>query len=312
MKSWTRMFHTILLVLFFHVFLCSAGEAESRIKTAHFDIVYDGVSKRYAEIAARSAERSLSDITEILGHQPHESITIMIARDENHFAELTKGNIPDWGAAAALPGNRIVISPLSGYKKSLEHILAHEIVHCVINDAAGERFVPRWFHEGCAETLSGQWGIRGRLYMMWKVSRGNLLTFSEIQRIFSEGRVDAILSYDQSMLAVKRLISFHGENVLPAIIGGLKNGLNFPLAFYTATGLWPSEFERVYLDYVSKIYGKRVIYTLLPGTWTVILMLTVLVYLIKRRRNKRLLRQWEEMERTVNIIEFPSFPPDEQ
>ncbi len=304
MKSWTGKLHTISLVLFFNVFLCSAGGAENRIKTTHFDIVHDGVSKRYAEIAARSAERSLSSITEILGHQPRESITIMIARDEKHFAELTEGNIPDWGAAAALPGNRIVISPLSGYKKSLEHILAHEIVHCVINDAAGERFVPRWFHEGCAQYFSGEWGVRNRVYIFWKTIRGKLLTFGEIQNVFSSGSTDASLSYDQSMLAIQRLIYKNGRNVLPTVIGGMKNGNDFARSFWEATGLWPSEFERDYLIHVSQVYGKRSLYLLIPSTWTLILILAIVIYVIKRRHNKRLIQQWEIVEAAENIINF--------
>ena len=285
--------------------------AESVIRTEHFEVVHEGVGKHYADIAARSAERSFNLISGNLGHKPAETISIILTRSGEQFRELTRGALPDWSAAVALPGNRIIITPLKGQKITLEHIIAHEIVHCIIDDAAGEVFVPRWFHEGCAQTLSGRWGIRGRMYMVWKVVSGNLLTFSDIQRIFSSGSTDAALAYDQSMLAVKQLIRIHGGNVLIDIIGGIKSGYDFPEAFRNATGILPEEFEMEYISYLKKAYGRRSLITLVPGTWTAILMLAALVYVVKKYRNRRLLRQWEEAERAGNIIDFHRFPPDD-
>ena len=301
----------VLFFLTFFAFISGVCCAESIIRTRHFEVFHDDVGKHYAGIAARSAERSFIRIAETLGHEPEEVISIILTHDDEQFKKLTRGILPDWSAAAALPGNRIIISPLAGHKIALEHIIAHEIVHCVINDAAGEVFVPRWFHEGCAETLSGRWGIRGKVYMVWKVSRGNLLTFNDIQRIFSTGAADATLAYDQSMLAVKYMMSVHGGNVFREIVDGIKSDMDFPGAFYSATGLWPSEFEKEYILYLKKAYGRRTLFTLIPGVWTIILMLSVLVYIVKKYRNRRLLKQWEEVEKSGNIIDFNTFPSDE-
>lgn len=302
-----------VLVVFAMVFWVFSGDCfpESTIRTQHFEIVHDGVRASYAEIAARSAEQSYKLITGTLGHAPVEVITIIITHNIEQFRELTRGILPDWSTAAAIPGNRIIISPLEGHKIDLERIIAHEIVHCIINDAAGKTFVPRWFHEGCAENLSGEWGVKGKAYMAWRVIRGNLLTFTDIQQVFSSGSEDATLAYDQSMLAVRRLLGIYGSNVLGEIISGLVNGLDFPSAFHNATLLWPEEYESDYVQYIEKNYGRRSLVTLVPGTWTAILLLSVFVYMIKKFRNKRLLRQWEEAENAGNIIDFTSFPPDD-
>jgi len=285
--------------------------AESVIETEHFTVNHEGVGKTFAELAARSAERSFSVITAKLGHEPRGEITIILTDDQDTFKTLTKGRLPDWSTAAALPGNRIVLSPLEGHKIALERIISHEIVHCVIDDAAGEIPVPRWFHEGCAQILSGRWGIRDRMYMTWMVVRGNLMTFDDIQHVFSVETDDATLAYDQSMIAVLELMRVHGGGVLREVIGGMKNGVEFTEAFTAATGIKTTDFERHYLAYLKKSYGRRSLLRLIPGTWTVIMMLAVLVYIVKKYRNRRLLREWEKSEKPGNIINFRDFPPDE-
>ena len=269
------------------------------------DVVSEGVKPRFAEDVLSDAEKSYRFVTEKLGHRPEDRVTIFLTSTDRRFQDLTGRILPEWGVAAAMPGGRIVVSPLEGQTHDLDRILAHEIVHAVMNDGARGRCVPRWFHEGCAQYLSGEWGVRNRLYMVVKVVRGELMTFEDIQNVFSAGYADAGLAYDQSMLAVRRLVGKYGEKVLPAILRGMGEGVDFAGAFHDATGLWPSEYERDYLVHVRKTYGKRSLYTAIPGTWTAILMLAVIVYLIKRRRNKRLMQQWDVVEAAENIIQFP-------
>ncbi|MFC1692127.1 peptidase MA family metallohydrolase [Candidatus Latescibacterota bacterium] len=301
-------------IFFFILFMVSLSiaHADDLIKTEHFEVFHKGVGKIYAEMAAKSAERSFAGIVETLGHTPQEKITIILTPDDEQFMLLTRGILPDWSVAAALRGNRIVISPLPGHKISIDRILAHEIVHCVIDNTTGEFFVPRWFHEGCAEILSGRWGIRGRMYIVWKVWRGDLLTFGEIQSVFSIGSTDATLAYDQSMLAIKHLMNKNGGKILSVIIDGMKHGRDFQDAFIIATGVLPGEFEQDYQSYIRKAFGTRTLITLIPGIWTLIMFLTVIVYFVKRYRNKRLIRTWEEMDNIGNIIDFPSDPQNKQ
>ncbi len=281
------------------------------IVTDHFTVDYETGGKLYAGIASRAAEQAFERISRSLGHRPEGRITIMLAGSAERFGELTGDALPDWSTAVALPGRRIVISPLEGSKLALEHILAHEIVHIIIRDAAGETFVPRWFHEGCAEIYSGQWGIRSRLYLAWHVVRGNLLTFEDIQRVFSRGSMDAGMAYDQSMVAVNRLMALSGPKTPALILDGLERGLDFQEAFFNAAGMYPGEFEPLYIAHMKRTYGRRSLVTLIPGTWTGIMLLAFLAYIIKKYRTRRLLREWEEAERRDNIVDFKRrYPPD--
>lgn len=296
-----RILFFLLLFSLAHNYVCFASES---LKSQHFEVFYSGFRKGYAEQAIENSEKSYKIISDALGHNLQKHISIIFTSSDKHFQELTGGALPEWSAAVAMPDNRIIVTPLPGRKYNLNRILSHEIVHIVINDAAGEIFVPRWFHEGCAQNLSGEWGIRGRLYMIWKVSRGELLMFDDIQDVFSSRNADAALAYDQSMLAIRHFLNKNGRDALPAVIAYMKEGNDFAWAFREASGLWPSEFEQDYLMYIQRTYGKRTLYYFLPSTWTLILLIAVIVFFVKRRRTKRLMQQWEIIEAAENIINF--------
>ena len=285
--------------------------AEDTVKSEYFEVYFNGLRKSYAEKALQNLDESYLRISKALGHNLGKPITIILTSSEEQFKRFTRGAIPEWGAAAAMPDNSIVVTSLPGFKYNLNRILAHEIVHIVINDAAGKQFVPRWFHEGCAQNLSGEWGIRGRLYMVLKAYRGELQTFDDIQNMFSSGRTEVALSYDQSMLAIRHLIGKNGAYVIPMIINKMRQGNEFALAFFQSTGLWPSEFEKDYQDYIRTTYGKKTLYTLIPGTWTLILIIAAVVYFVKRHRNKRLMKQWEIVETAEKIINFEDYNRDD-
>ncbi len=299
-----RILCFFLLFFLEQIFICLAEES---LKSQHFEIFYDGFRGDYAEQSLKNSERSYIIISETLGHEIQKPISIVFTRSNEQFQELTGGTLPEWSAAVTMPDNRIIVTPLPGRKYKLDQILAHEIVHIIINDAAGEIFVPRWFHEGCAQNLSGEWGIRGMLYMVWKVTKGELLTFGDIQNVFLSRNADAELAYDQSLLAIRYFINQNGRNALPAVISDINKGNDFALAFWNASGLWPSEFEQNYLMYIQRIYGKRSLYLFIPSTWTLILLIAVTVYFIKRRRNKRLMQQWEIIESAEKIINFDDY-----
>ncbi len=291
--------------IIFFLFLACVSPAVSvpvsEIATPHFRVVNEGFSERYARRTADAAESSLAVISKALGTFPDSTITITLASTGDRFRQLTEGSLPDWSAAVAMSGRRIVMTPLEGNKIEMEKILAHEIVHVVINDAVRDKYVPRWFHEGCAELYSGQWGFRNELYMSWMVVRGNLLTFQDIQDVFSRGNLDAGLAYDQSMIAVRRLLAMYGEKTLPRLLSSMREGKEFRGAFRYATGYSPEEFERDYLSFLKDAYGVKMLVTLLPGTWTAMMVLFLAVYLVKRHRAKRKLAAWNAMEATAGM-----------
>ena len=297
------------LLLTILLFLAPA-HAEDIIIADGVRVNHEGVAAAYAGIAARAAERSLANASSLLGHVPADPVTIIIARDDEHFRILTDGALPEWSAAVAGGNNTIIITPLTGIRHRLEHVIAHEIAHIVLQDAAGDTFVPRWFHEGTAELAAGSFGLRDRVYLAWHVIRDKQMSFADIQDVFSRADADAGLAYDESMLAVRRLVRMQGSNVLRRIIAGLTEGTSFPEAFFAASGMWPSEYESRFMEWLGDGYGPGSLYTLIPGTWTLIMLLSLLAWVVVRIRTHRKMAEWTAEENADNIIEYPEAPDE--
>lgn len=281
------------------------------VLSEHFEVVYPGAGGLYAQLVSEIAEKGYVNTVKVLGRHSSGRITIHLTQSREEFDGLTRNALPDWSSAVSLSKDRIVLSPLAGKKMDLEHILPHEIVHCLINDAAGVAFVPCWFHEGMAEMLSGGLGIRSRWLLTAKSIRGELLSFIEIQRIFSADQSVASVAYDQSHLAVNFLAELHGAGIYAAIIKGLDNGDSFQLAFENATSVSPERFEALYLQWVRDNYNVKTLLSFLPGTWTAILLIAFLAYAATKFRNRRTIKRWDREDRPGNIIDFNSFPPDD-
>jgi hypothetical protein len=288
------------------VFLISAlASAETVPDVGLVTVTGDGVSARFAEKVRERSQENLRRVGKVLGHLPGQPVSIILTGTESEFDTLTGGGLPEWSIAVAIGDNRIVVKPVRGWTGELDQVIIHEMTHIVVESAAGGRFVPRWFHEGCAQHLAGEWGVRDRVVLVWRVISGDVMTFREIEDVLADERVDAGMAYDESMLAIRRLMSVSGNGILADVIGHLTAGEDFPQAFLDATGLWPSEFESRFTMYMRDVYGWGSLYVLVPGIWSLIVMLAVVVWIIKRRQTRALLRRWEVIEAAENIINFP-------
>ncbi len=147
-------------------------------------------------------------------------------------------------------------------------------------------------------------GIADRVYRAWHVAGGRALRFDDIQSVFSLAGADVGLAYDESLLAVELLTRTYGPDVIRRIAAGLTENRNFAEAFWTATGLWPSEFENVFLGDLQQRYGRGSLYALVPGTWSLIVFLAFIVWILVKFRTRRRLREWEMEEPTAMILPY--------
>lgn len=292
----------ILVILFALVAAPPAGAQV--IETGRVRVEYGTLGAAYAEIAARAGDEGVRRASQLLGHEPAEPLVIVLTSTKEEFGRLTGDVLPEWSAAVALPEGRIVITPLAGQRINLESVIMHETAHLVLADAAGDRFVPRWFHEGIAELVSGTFGMTDGFYLAWHVVRGRALRFDDIQSVFSLAGADVGLAYDESLLAVQLLTRTYGPDVIRRIAAGLTENRDFADAFWAATGLWPSEYEKVFLGDLKERYGSGSVYALVPGTWTFVVLLAFIVWILVKLRTRRRLREWEAEEPAAVILPY--------
>ena len=155
--------------------------------------------------------------------------------------------------AVAFPGKGVMVvdgalvrrQPLGGYSETIGHELAH-----LIMGGAGPR-VPRWYHEGVAQWLSGarlDW--EGHNLLAFLARDNGLEPLSETS--FPRSHRMTSIYYRQSLGFVSHLSDRHGEDVHARILAGLEQGRAMGDAFREVTGELLAEAEHSWFQQISR------------------------------------------------------------
>lgn len=224
---------------------------------------------------------------------PDRVDTTLVATDDERVAR-----IPGWVVGLASGTRYVLIFPerIGPYPyDSLESVMRHEIVHLALNERAGERPLPRWFHEGVAVTLESGWSTRDELRLL--LAALDPPSMADIDRLFaSDAYPDTTQAYLLSAALVDEIRRRHGMGAIGGISAGVASGLPFDEAFAAAAG------ETVEAAAERAWRGHRRLSRWLPvltspsAAWTLILALAGVAFVVRLRRVKDLRRRWEEEE----------------
>lgn len=205
-------------------------------------------------------------------------------------------SVPSWVVGLARGTSDIVIFPdrIGPYPyDSLESVVRHEIVHLALAARAGDRPLPRWFHEGVAVTLESGWSTRDEVRLLAAALASP--DIADINRLFSsEAHLDNTQAYRLSAALVDDIRERYARDAPGAIAAGVAAGASFEAAFYAATG------ERVEAA-ADRAWGRyrRLSRWLLAATspsavWTLILALAVVGFVARLRRRREQRRRWDD------------------
>jgi len=232
---------------------------------------------------------------------------VVVASSERDFADLTDGMIPDWGAALAVPGERLIVVALNSPSKPLGESVVHEVSHVLLGSMA-EHPIPRWFDEGLAMYLAGEWTI----YDSFRLARGSLgrglLPLARIDNVLTFHQDEAWLAYSESFGAVSWLAEQFGREALGKIIRLLPS-MPFDEALFTVTGMAGHAFEETWLRRTRYRYA---LVGLADDVWLWSIVIPALFFLalgVRWWRNRSTVRRWREEEDDDGK---PDEPLDEQ
>ena len=205
---------------------------------------------------------------------------------------------PRWVAGAAFGSHDVVIFParVGSYPyASLESVVSHEVAHLALSAQAGDRPLPRWFHEGVAISVEQEWGVRSQVRL--------LLTtigdpgFPALGRLFeSESQPDTARAYLLAAALVSDVQRRHGAAVPGAIAVRVANGASFPRAFQIETGDTPADAAmRAWVPYQRWTNWIPVV-TSGFAVWMAILALACLAFIATLRKRVLRRRQWADEE----------------
>lgn len=187
----------------------------------------------------------------------------------------------------------IVLSELqTDPPNDLRTTVEHELVHILLDQCVGRQglALPRWFHEGIAQSLAG--GIylgASEEDLVLRVRTGTYLRFHTLERRFPRTREDDLaLAYAQSFSFVSFLCRTIGTDRLIEVARNCSSEEDFAVTFTRHVGQALVIFEDRWIDYVVNESGAayRIILRNCFLLLTIVTVLPLLALGVARRRNR--------------------------
>lgn len=257
-------------------------------------------------------------IEEVLGVVFAGEVRVKVVHGGAAFAAACGGKMPEWAMAVAVRGANVVVvdaaraAPATANDFNLT--MLHEMVHLALFQVEGRRSerLPVWFHEGVAQWLSGQSYLRGRrVSFMSAAAAGGLIPFAELAGSFPRAGDRAALAYAQSEVFVGHLARRYSAAALRQVVAGYGRGLDFDAAFEEALGVsWPLMEAEWAAGFRGTRAWLRVVWEVL-GLTGLMAVLTIVVWLVVRRRARKQHEVWERDEAWSVVLDEESPPAEE-
>jgi hypothetical protein len=235
---------------------------------------------------AASLARVANDTTDWpgLGRRAPGPLRLIVVPDGRRLDSLTQGRAPKWGAAVALPSERVIL--LRADVDDIYGTLRHELAHLALHQAVQVR-VPLWFDEGYAAWAAGEWERLGTLELNLAVVRGAVPTLEGLDGALRGSATTADAAYALAASAVTELARRNPSRTITPLLQRLSGGGDFETSVLETTGLTLPQFELVWQRRIRQRYSLAT-WLLAGGGWGLItLSLWVLVRLRRRADRAR-------------------------
>ena len=285
----TRSWRTLVLTLIASVATPAAGQ--NLVVTA--PPALEATAARLRDLDWRPMTAALANA----GLALPSTVRVLLIDEHDTRATAT----PWWVVGVATGTEDIAIFPARAGSypyESLESVLRHEIVHLALSTRAGERPLPRWFHEGVAVSVETEWHLESDVRLVLAARRNPGL--ADLARLFASDTYLANAdAYRLAAALVNDIRERHGAAIPGQIAGRVAAGVPFEMAFELETGETPDAVAgRVWAQYRRWTAWLPVV-TSESAIWTAILALAFVAFVAQFRKRARRRRQWAEEE------EFP-------
>jgi hypothetical protein len=270
--------------------------ARERLSRGDITVFYRRADARPAERILEIAVSRGSGVAQSAGLAELGPVTIYVASTGDEFRTLTYGGVPDWGAGCAFPDRGVIVlrNPVTAPDPlHMEDVVVHEIGHVAAGRVLSGVHVPRWFHEGIAMTLAGEWRLPRSSVLSGASASGGLIPLDELAVGFPADAADAMLAYSESFYAVRFLMEEAGPATPAEVLFGIAAAGSFEDGVAALSGRTLRVFER---DALASFRG-RFGWGVFLSRWNVMFVVLALVLLgggaVRLARSRRLLREWE-------------------
>ncbi len=250
-----------------------------------------------AEWIARRAPGWWSELErELASGDLSDELDIVLVEHAGRVATAT--DMPRWVAGVAHPpSGEIMIARHGpdGAPVDLVELTRHEMAHVALHRAVGGRDLPRWLHEGVAESFGGGVDLRRAETLAGAVFGPGVPDMAELERAFhgSDGR-DASVAYATARDLVGFMRDLDGDGAsFRQVLTELRLGHGLEASFVRAYDL---AFAELVARWREGLPGRFMWYALAAGGGVPFALVLPLVGLAWVRRRRTLRLAWARLE----------------
>ncbi len=274
--------------------------ANQRIQVGPVLLKYEPELEEDARALAEAIPGYWSRIEQELAGDLEDRMTIILVNHAGRIAETT--GVHRWAAGVAhSPSGQIIVSRHApdGSRTELGNLLKHELVHVALYRAVGNRPLPRWFHEGVAESFTNNIDFARSRTLAAAVFGPGVPRLEQIERDFYE---DDALAASVAYAATRDLVSFlrardNQGSDFRQFLHEIREGHGFDASFIRAFGLTLEELDA---EWRAGLSGRFAWFPIIGNEGLPLALVSPLFVVALWRRRKRFREGLERLEREEN------------
>ncbi len=274
-----------------------SAAATETIKVGRLELRYEPDLADTAAWLARRAPGWWAELErELAAGDLADDLSIILVEHAGRVATAT--DMPRWVAGVAHPpSGEIMIARHGpdGAPVDLVELTRHEMAHVALHRAVAGRSLPRWLHEGVAESFGGGVDLRRAETLASAVFGPGVPDMAELERAFhgADGR-DASVAYATARDLVGFMRDLDGDGAaFRQVLTELRLGHDLDAAFVRAYGL---AFAEIVGRWRAGLPGRFVWFALAAGGGVPFALVLPLVAAAWVRRRRVLRRAWARLE----------------
>ena len=296
-----RCLGAVLLALGFTIPVAGQQIPLSRLQSGPYTIEFPADRPRLGPSIAEIIQRS-PPLPALPAEAPAfgAPIRIIMAANDAHFDVVTGGAIPEWGAGVANPAAGWIVVP--GYAggradaSNLRRVLRHELAHIALHRYLAPARVPRWFNEGYATWSAGELDLEGEWRLRVAFATRTAPALDSLELAWPTATDDARTAYLLSASVVNYLVRSSGVHGLQLFLERWRDSQNMEAALAATYGMSIDQLETYWIKDVRKRYGWLAVLTQSAVFMAGASVLIVILFAIRRRRDRRKLAVLQESE----------------
>jgi hypothetical protein len=241
-------------------------------------------------------------------------VNVYLAPYPIRWDSITGGRAPDWGAGVAFPQRDVIVIP--GYVSdrggthTLPQVLRHELAHIALQRALPGVAIPRWFNEGYATWVAGQFDADAGWQLRLAFLTNRAPPLDSITLDWPLLHADARLAYLLSASAVRYLYSLGPPASFERFLHELSSHDDFERALREVYIVSSAQFERLWRSHVRRNYGWLQLLAQSVFVWLVITVLVIVMFVVRRRRDRRRFAELQARELPDEPAYWQDPPPE--